>query len=151
MSCLSHSPTCTPSPVLARHILTHGYHLAVYDDRIYHKPGWTASSILRVFIRQSLRAQERTNVLTEIMYSTAIKRAKALDDQYARTGKLVGPLHGVPMSLKECVPPFHPSSSPHTHNSARTQLVFAKTELVIVQDCLPLLWLGAQSNSRDRV
>lgn len=35
------------------------------------------------------------------MFSEAIAAAKALDEEFAKTGKVVGPLHGVPISLKD--------------------------------------------------
>lgn len=49
--------------------------------------------------------------MTEILYPEAIARAKFLDDHLATTGTVVGPLHGLPISLKDCliVPP-HPAS-----------------------------------------
>lgn len=42
----------------------------------------------------------QTNCLTEIYFDRAIERAKALDAEFARTGKPTGPLHGLPVSLK---------------------------------------------------
>lgn len=38
--------------------------------------------------------------LSEIFFDRALKRAKELDEHLATTGKLVGPLHSVPISLK---------------------------------------------------
>lgn len=35
------------------------------------------------------------------MYPQALARAKSLDEQFARTGKLQGPMHGVPVSVKD--------------------------------------------------
>jgi len=35
------------------------------------------------------------------MFDEAIERAKSLDEHYAKTGKVVGPLHGLPISLKD--------------------------------------------------
>lgn len=35
------------------------------------------------------------------MFDSAIARAKSLDEHFARTGKTVGPLHGLPVSLKD--------------------------------------------------
>lgn len=35
------------------------------------------------------------------MFDDAIKRAKELDEHYKATGKTVGPLHGLPISLKD--------------------------------------------------
>lgn len=65
------------------------------------KPGWTATNVLLVFIRSAIRAHESTNALTEILFDEALKRAQDLDAEFARTGRVVGPLHGVPVSLKD--------------------------------------------------
>ena len=43
----------------------------------------------------------KTNCLTVIMFDDAIKRAKELDAEYQKTGKVTGPLHGLPISLKD--------------------------------------------------
>lgn len=42
----------------------------------------------------------QTNCLTEIFVERALERAKELDDILRDTGKVVGPLHGLPVSLK---------------------------------------------------
>ena len=43
----------------------------------------------------------QTNCLTEIFIDRALKRAAWLDEQLKSTGKVVGPLHGLPISLKD--------------------------------------------------
>ena len=43
----------------------------------------------------------KTNCLTEICFDDAILQAKRLDDYQREHGGLVGPLHGVPVSLKD--------------------------------------------------
>lgn len=43
----------------------------------------------------------QTNCLTEIFIDRALERAAWLDEQLKSTGKLVGPLHGLPVSLKD--------------------------------------------------
>ena len=35
------------------------------------------------------------------MFTTALEEAKQLDEEYKATGKLRGPLHGVPISFKD--------------------------------------------------
>ena len=35
------------------------------------------------------------------MFTSAMERASAIDEEFARTGKPVGPLHGLPISLKD--------------------------------------------------
>lgn len=50
--------------------------------------------------------------MTEILYTEAIERAQYLDDYQAKTGKTIGPLHGLPISLKDCfITAPHPSSN----------------------------------------
>jgi hypothetical protein len=39
--------------------------------------------------------------LTEVLFVDALKRARELDDFFTEHGRLVGPLHGVPMTLKD--------------------------------------------------
>lgn len=43
----------------------------------------------------------QTNFATEFLADAAISRAKELDDIFRKTGKIVGPLHGVSVSVKE--------------------------------------------------
>ncbi|KAL6241221.1 hypothetical protein RBB50_011900 [Rhinocladiella similis] len=42
-----------------------------------------------------------TNCLTEPLFESAVERARELDQYYRKFGKLVGPLHGIPISLKD--------------------------------------------------
>lgn len=45
------------------------------------------------------------------MYTEGLARAQYLDSYLARTGSTIGPLHGLPISLKDCmVVPPHPAS-----------------------------------------
>lgn len=62
---------------------------------------WTATQVLCAFVRATRRAQIRTNCLTEVFIDQALQRASELDAHFAKTGELVGPLHGVPLSLKD--------------------------------------------------
>ena len=61
----------------------------------------TAEEVTIAFCKRAAIAQQVCNCLTEIFFDDAIARAKFLDGEYKRTGKLVGPLHGVPISLKD--------------------------------------------------
>lgn len=85
---------------------------------------------MRVYIEAASQAHERLNVLTEIMFLDALKKAQSLDAEFERTGKVTGlcesratspsaaipssdfcavgalfcplcPVHGVPVSLKD--------------------------------------------------
>lgn len=39
--------------------------------------------------------------MTEILFTEAIERARELDVYYKANGKVIGPLHGIPMTLKD--------------------------------------------------
>ncbi|KAK4569899.1 hypothetical protein LTR86_002868 [Recurvomyces mirabilis] len=72
---------------------------------------WTAVEVTTAFCKRAAIAHQLTNCLTVIMFDDAIKRAKALDDHFSRTGTTTGPLHGLPVSLKDNFNvPGYPSS-----------------------------------------
>lgn len=60
----------------------------------------TAVEVTTAFCKRAAVAQQACNCLTEIMFVDAIAAAEKLDEAYAKTGKTVGPLHGLPMSFK---------------------------------------------------
>ena len=60
-----------------------------------------SEDVVAAFCKRAAVAQQVTNCLAEIMFEDAIKRAKWLDAEMARTGKPVGPLHGLPISIKD--------------------------------------------------
>jgi len=63
---------------------------------------WTAVDVLEAYIQRVLLAQETTNCVTEVLFDEARVRARELDKTFADTGKICGPLHGVPVSIKDC-------------------------------------------------
>ncbi|KAH7101381.1 amidase [Auriculariales sp. MPI-PUGE-AT-0066] len=60
-----------------------------------------AVAVLTAFAKAAVVAQDTTNCLTEIFFEEALARAKELDEHFAATGAVVGPLHGVPVSIKD--------------------------------------------------
>ncbi|KAF9528397.1 general amidase [Crepidotus variabilis] len=62
---------------------------------------WTSVEVTTAFYKRAVVAHQTVNCLTEIFVDKALKRAKELDDMLSRTGKVVGPLHGLPISLKD--------------------------------------------------
>ncbi|KAI0466009.1 amidase signature domain-containing protein [Xylaria cf. heliscus] len=64
---------------------------------------WSAKTVIQAFMRRAALAQQLTNCVTELLPGRALKRAAELDDHLATTGQPVGPLHGVPISVKEHV------------------------------------------------
>ncbi|TGO16687.1 hypothetical protein BTUL_0025g00420 [Botrytis tulipae] len=72
---------------------------------------WTSVEVTKAFSKSAVVAHQLTNCLTEILIPEAIKRAEFLDDYLAKNGDVIGPLHGLPISLKDCfITPPHPSS-----------------------------------------
>ncbi|PWY69866.1 amidase [Aspergillus sclerotioniger CBS 115572] len=61
----------------------------------------TAEEVVVAFLKRCVLGHQLLNFATEFLTDRAIARAKDLDEYYQRTGKLVGPLHGVPISVKE--------------------------------------------------
>lgn len=57
--------------------------------------------VVKAFLQRAGLASKLTNCITELLPERALVRAQHLDDHLARTGKPIGPLHGLPISVKE--------------------------------------------------
>ncbi|KAF7314350.1 General amidase [Mycena kentingensis (nom. inval.)] len=62
---------------------------------------WTSVQVTTAFYKRAIIAQQLTNCLTEIFVERALARAKELDEYIEKTGDVAGPLHGLPISLKD--------------------------------------------------
>jgi amidase len=62
---------------------------------------YTALEVTRAFCHAALVAHRLTNCLTEVFFEEGLQRAQELDDYFAAHGVLAGPLHGVPISIKD--------------------------------------------------
>ncbi|OAA66505.1 fatty-acid amide hydrolase [Niveomyces insectorum RCEF 264] len=58
-------------------------------------------AVTRAFCKRAVAAQQLLNCLSETCFDRALATAKARDAHLAATGKPVGPLHGLPVSLKD--------------------------------------------------
>ncbi len=91
---------------LPRKFLT-GFEIAVTETRPLeilnnmHTGVWSAEDVTRAFCRRAAVAHQLVNCLTEILFTTAIEQAKALDQHRLATGGLKGPLHGLPISFMD--------------------------------------------------
>ncbi|KAJ5528133.1 hypothetical protein N7513_012292, partial [Penicillium frequentans] len=61
----------------------------------------TSLQLTTAFCKRAAIAQQLTKCLTEICFERALERARELDEHLARTGEVVGPLHGIPVSIKD--------------------------------------------------
>lgn len=60
-----------------------------------------ATAVATAFCERAAIAQQLANCLTEIFFDDALKRGEFLDAYLAEHGKPMGPLHGVPVSIKD--------------------------------------------------
>lgn len=65
-----------------------------------HSKEWSALEVTTAFCKRAAIAQQLVNPLMDIDFERGIQRAKELDDYLESTGKVVGPLHGLPISFK---------------------------------------------------
>jgi len=64
---------------------------------------WSSVEVTTAFAKRAIIAHQLTNCLTEIFIDRALARAAELDEHLKTTGKVVGALHGLPVSLKDQV------------------------------------------------
>ena len=64
---------------------------------------WTAVSVTEAFSHRAAIAHQLTSCLSEILFESALTDAAALDAHFKTHGKPIGPLHGLPISLKDSV------------------------------------------------
>lgn len=63
--------------------------------------GLSSREVTTAFCKRSAIAGKLLNCVTESLYEDALKRAEFLDEHLASTGKPFGPLHGLPVSVKD--------------------------------------------------
>lgn len=58
---------------------------------------FTSVEVVTAFCKRAAIGHQVCNMLTEIMFEDALKQAERLDEIFHTEGKVIGPLHGVPM------------------------------------------------------
>lgn len=61
----------------------------------------SAVAVTTAFCKRAALAQQLIRCCTEMFFAEAIDAAKALDEHLAREGRVKGPLHGLPVSVKD--------------------------------------------------
>ncbi|KAM0337126.1 hypothetical protein ACHAPQ_003401 [Fusarium lateritium] len=61
----------------------------------------TSEDVTKAFCKRACAAHQLTNCLAETCFDRALQTARHLDAHLAETGKPIGPLHGLPISLKD--------------------------------------------------
>ncbi|CAO1599449.1 hypothetical protein XANCAGTX0491_003174 [Xanthoria calcicola] len=62
---------------------------------------YTAVEVTTAFCKRAAIANQLTSCLTECLFDSAVARAAFLDAHLDRTGQTLGPLHGLPISVKD--------------------------------------------------
>ncbi|WYZ37087.1 hypothetical protein EsH8_II_000593 [Colletotrichum jinshuiense] len=67
----------------------------------YRNGQWSVRQVVTAFLKRTTIIQQMTNFVTEILAEAALAKADELDAHFHNTGQLAGPLHGIPISVKE--------------------------------------------------
>ncbi|KAF8001109.1 hypothetical protein HF325_004898 [Metschnikowia pulcherrima] len=62
---------------------------------------WRAVEVVKAFCHRASVAHQLTNCLSEVFFDAAIKQAEELDLFQKESGKTLGPLHGLPIAMKD--------------------------------------------------
>ncbi|KAH6991391.1 putative amidase [Ilyonectria sp. MPI-CAGE-AT-0026] len=65
---------------------------------------YTAVAVATAFSKRAIISHQLTCCLTQWFMDEALEQAKRLDEYLAKHGKTIGPLHGVPISIKDHMP-----------------------------------------------
>ncbi|PKX96391.1 putative general amidase [Aspergillus novofumigatus IBT 16806] len=115
----------------------------------------TSLEVTLAFSKRAAVAQQLVNCLTETMFPEAQERAKYLDDLKAQ-GKSAGPLHGLPISIKDLfhVKGTHASigmisflEEKSTHNSPLVDILLSLGAVIYVKTNIPQTMMTADSHN----
>ncbi|KAF1815474.1 amidase signature enzyme [Eremomyces bilateralis CBS 781.70] len=115
----------------------------------------SAVEVTTAFCKRAAIANQLVNCLTEVMFDEAVERAKELDEHFERTGKPLGRLHGLPISLKDSFNVKGVQSAigyvsfldhePPTSNAALVDILLAEGAVVYCKTNVPVTLMMADS------
>lgn len=119
-----------------------------------HSRTWTSEEVAQAFCKRAAVAHQLTNCLSETLFTEAMMTAKSLDDHLAQTGKPKGPLHGLPISIKDNFNVVGKDSTvgfvswvgqPATYNSVLVDLLLNAGAVLYVKTNVPTAMMIAES------
>ncbi|KAF1347535.1 amidase signature domain-containing protein [Delphinella strobiligena] len=127
------------------------------------RTGGLKSQVVTIaFCKRAAIAHQVTNCLTEIFFDEALHRAQELDAYFKKHKRPIGPLHGLPVSLKDTFRVVgHDASigiaslchAPATANSALVDVLLAAGAVLYVKTNIPqtLMAMDSHNNVFGRV
>ncbi|OJJ43046.1 hypothetical protein ASPZODRAFT_136587 [Penicilliopsis zonata CBS 506.65] len=115
---------------------------------------WSSEEVTRAFCKAAAAAHQLTNCLSEIFFDEAISRAKDLDVHLQQNGKVTGPFHGLPISLKDnfniigkdaTIGFTSLANQPASVNSVLTDLLLASGAVLYVKTNVPTAMMIAET------
>ncbi|KAG0153169.1 hypothetical protein PDIDSM_5019 [Penicillium digitatum] len=114
-------------------------------------------AVTTAFCKRAAIAQQIISCLTETFFPQALERAKYLDEYLQREGKPIGPLHGLPISIKDsfCVEGVQSTigyvaflaNEPSKTNSALVKLLLELGAVLYVKTNIPQTLMTADSEN----
>ncbi|KAE8382458.1 amidase signature domain-containing protein [Aspergillus bertholletiae] len=117
----------------------------------------TSLAVTTAFCKRAAIAQQLTSCLTEHFFDRALERAQYLDDYLLREKRVMGPLHGLPISLKDsfCVKGIQSTvgyvsflgNPPANTNSALVDLLLDLGAVLYVKTNIPQTMMTGDSEN----
>ncbi|KAH6711545.1 general amidase GmdB [Leptodontidium sp. MPI-SDFR-AT-0119] len=118
---------------------------------------FSSEEVTVAFSKRAAIAQQLVNCLTETFFDRAVERAKFLDAYLKKHGKPMGPLHGLPISLKESFNLegirttigyiSYADNSPLTYNSALVDMLLDLGAVLYVKTNIPQAFMSADTHN----
>ncbi|EAW06969.1 general amidase GmdB [Aspergillus clavatus NRRL 1] len=110
----------------------------------------TSLAVTTAFCKRAAIAQPLTSCLTEHFFSRALERAQYLDEYLLREKKVVGPLHGLPVSIKDsfCLEGVQTTvGEPATSNSALVDMLLNMGAVLYAKTNIPQTMMTGDSEN----
>ncbi|KAB8267666.1 amidase signature domain-containing protein [Aspergillus minisclerotigenes] len=117
---------------------------------------FTVEAVTLAYVRRAVIAQQLTNCITEVVFEDALTQARALDRAFQETGHLKGPLHGVPVTLKDqfnikgvdtTLGYVGRSFAPATEDAALVQMLRDMGAIILAKTNLPQSIMWAETDN----
>ncbi|OAA45372.1 Amidase family protein [Cordyceps fumosorosea ARSEF 2679] len=116
----------------------------------------SAEKVVTAFCKRATATHSLANFLTEINFKAAIERAKELDSIFQRNGTVLGPLHGIPITIKDAMDLEGFAASEGLtlladaiapNNGVLIQILIDAGAVIIAKTNMPQTGLAADTNS----